>query len=82
MGRSLLIYKGQHTPLEYLSIYRDRDGIEKAFRTLKTDMDILPIRIRNELTIRGMLSTSLMNRYSLERMLLELKKPHVVEDSG
>ena len=36
-------------------INRNRDSIEKAFRILKTDMDIFPMRVRKELTIRGML---------------------------
>ena len=30
--------------------------------------------------IRGMISSDLMKRYSLEKMLLELEKLHVVED--
>ena len=100
MGRFLLVYNGEYTPLECLSIYRNRDNIEKAFRMLKTDMDIFPMRVRKESTIRGMLfiffisliirtalmrgmiSSGLMNRYSLEKMLLELEKLHVVEDAN
>ena len=55
MGRFLLVYSGGYTPLECLSIYRNRDNIEKAFRMLKTDLDIFPMRIRKESTTRGML---------------------------
>ena len=40
IGRSLLMYNGEYTPLECLSIYHNRDRIEKPFRTLKTDLDI------------------------------------------
>ena len=100
MGRFLLVYNGEYTPLECLSIYRNRDSIEKAFRMLKTDMDIFPMRVRKESTIRGMLfvffisliirtalmrgmvSSGLMKKYSLEKMLLELEKLHVVEDAN
>ncbi len=32
--------------------------------------------------MRGMVSSGLMNRYSLEKMLLELEKLHVVEDAN
>ena len=98
MGRFLLVHNGEYTPLECLSIYRNRDSIEKTFRVLKADMDIFPMRIRKESTIRGMLfiffisliirtglmrgmnSSGLMRKYSLERMILELEKLHVVED--
>jgi transposase len=46
------------------------DSIEKAFLTLKTDMDIFPIRVRKDTTIRGILFTffiSLIIRISLIR---------------
>ena len=100
MGRFLLVYSGDYTPLECLSIYRDRDSIEKAFRTLKTDLDIFPMRVRKESTIRGtifvfflsliirnalmggIIASGLMKKYSLERMLLELEKLHVIEDQN
>jgi transposase len=100
MGRFLLVYNGEYTPLECLSIYRNRDSIEKAFRMLKTDLDIFPMRVRKESTIRGMLfiffisliirtalmmgmiSSGLIKKYSLERMILELEKLHVVEDAN
>ena len=100
MGKFLLVYRGDYTPLECLSIYRNRDSIEKAFRTLKTDLDIFPMRVRKESTIRGMLfiffisliirtalmrgmiSSGLMKKYSLERILLELEKLHVIEDQN
>ena len=100
MGRFLLVYNGENTPLECLSIYRNRDSIEKVFRILKTDIDIFPMRVRKESTIRGMLfiffisliirtalmrgmiSSGLMKKYSLEKMILELEKMHVVEDAS
>ena len=100
MGRFLLVYNGEYTPLECLSIYRNRDSIEKAFRMLKTDLDIFPMRVRKESTIRGMLfiffisliirtalmmgmiSSGLIKKYSLESMILELEKLHVVEDAN
>ena len=100
MGRFLLVYNGEYKPLECLSLYRNRDSIEKAFRMLKTDIDIFPMRVRKESTIRGilfiffisltirsaltmgMISSGLMRKYSLEKMILELEKLHVVEDAG
>ena len=94
------MYSGDYTPLERLSIYRDRDSMKKAFRTLKTDLDIFRMRVRKESTIkrmlfiffisliirtalmRGMIASGLMRKYSLEGMLLELEKLHVVEDAS
>jgi hypothetical protein len=42
-------------------------------------MFFLSLIIRNAL-MRGMISSGLMKKYSLERMLLELEKLHVIED--
>ena len=73
MGKFLLVYRGDYTPLECLSIYRNRDSIEKAFRTLKTDLDIFPMRVRKESTIRGMLFVfflSLIIRTALMRGMI------------
>ena len=85
---------------ECLSIYRQRDAIEKAFSSLKTDMDIFPLRNQKEPTIRGILfvffisliirsallrgmeSSGLSEKYSLERTILELEKLHVMEDQN
>ena len=96
MGRFLLGYKGEYFLLECLSFYRQRDTIEKAFRALKTDLDILPLRDPKETTIRkilfiffvplitrpvllmGMQSSPLNEKYSVERMLLELEKLHMI----
>ena len=51
MGKFLLVHCGDYSPLECQSIYRDRDSIEKAFRTLKTDLDLFPLK-KKESTIR------------------------------
>ena len=98
MGRFLLVYMGDYSGSECLSIYKQRDAIEKAFRSLKTDLDIFPLRNHKEPTIRGILfvffisliirsallremeSSGLLEKYSLERKILELEKIHMSED--
>lgn len=100
MGRFLLVYRGEYSPSECLSIYRQRDTIEKAFRVLKADLDVFPLRDHKEPTIRGtmfvffvsliirsallrgMQSSHLNEKYSVERMLLELEKLHMIEDQN
>ena len=100
MGRFLLVYRGEYSALECLSLYRQRDAIEKAFRVLKTDLDLFPLRDHKEPTIRGtmfvfflsliirtallrgMQSSRLNEKYSIERMLLELEKLHMMEDQN
>ena len=98
MGRFLLVFRGPYSAMECLSAYRQRDVIEKAFRVLKTDLDVFPLGDHKETTIRGtvfvfflstiirsvlirgMESSKLNEKYSLERMFLELEKLHMIED--
>jgi len=98
MGRFLLLYNGEYSASEVLSMYRQRDAIEKAFRMLKTDLDVFPMRDHSENTLRGsmfvfflsllirsailrgMQSTKLIEKYSVEKMFLELEKLHMIED--
>lgn len=100
MGRFLLVFRGDYPPSECLSIYRQRDAIEKVFRVMKTDMDIFPLRDHKESTIRGVLfvffisliirsallrgmqSSHLNEKYSVEKMFLELEKLHMLEDQN
>ena len=73
MGKFLLVYSGDYSPLECLSIYRDRDSIEKAFRTLKTDLDIFPTRKMKESIILGTVFVfflSLIIRNALMRRMI------------
>ena len=65
----LLVHCGDYSPLECLSIYRDRDSTEKAFRTLKTNLDLFPLK-KKESNIREtifMFFLSLIIRKALMR---------------
>ena len=72
MGRFMLVYSGEYSPIECLDLYRDKDRVEKAFEILKSDLDIFPLRERKPSTIRGLifiLFISLIVRLSLRRMM-------------
>ncbi|MCW6169543.1 MAG: hypothetical protein LVQ96_05505 [Thermoplasmatales archaeon] len=46
---------GDYTPLECLSIYRNRYGIRKAFRELTADLGTFPMRTHKETILRELL---------------------------
>ena len=74
MGRLMLVYRGEYSPIECLDLYRDKDRVEKAFEILKTDLDIFPLRERKPSTVRGLvfiLFISLIVRLAMRRMLAE-----------
>lgn len=92
MGKYILFYSGDFDWLTCISLYRERDEIEKAFKVLKNEIDLLPMNTHSERTTRGfifiafislIIRTRLMNRmresglldkYSVELLLLQLDK--------
>ena len=83
-GKFMIVYHGKYTAMECLSTYRERDAIEKAFESLKTDMEIFPLRVRNESTLKGLVLVffiSLIIRSSLVKRMNDsgLSKKYSVE---
>ena len=78
--------------MKCLSMYRERDEIEKSFKALKNEIDILPLNTHSEKTTRGfifiaflsliirsrlinmMREAKLLDKYSVELLLLQLEK--------
>ena len=92
MGKYILFYSGDFDWLKCLSLYRERDEIEKSFKALKNEIDILPLNTHSEKTTRGfifiaflsliirtrlinmMREAKLLDKYSVELLLLQLEK--------
>jgi transposase len=92
MGKYILFYSGDFDGMECLTLYRERDEIEKSFKALKSEIDILPLNTHGDETAQGfifiaflslIIRTRLMNRmreaklldkYSVELLLLQLEK--------
>jgi len=92
MGKYILFYSGDFDWMTCLTLYRERDEIEKSFKELKNEIDILPLNTHGEKTTRGfifvaflsliirtklmnkMREVGLLNKYSVELLLLQLDK--------
>jgi len=92
MGKYVLFYSGDFDWMKCLSLYRERDEIEKSFKALKNEIDILPLNTHSEKTTRGfifiaflsliirtrlitmMRAAGLLDKYSVELLLLQLEK--------
>ena len=78
--------------MKCLSLYRECDEIEKSFKALKNEIDVLPLNTDTEKTTRGfifiaflsliirtrlinrMREAELLDKYSVELLLLQLEK--------
>jgi transposase len=76
MGKYILFYSGDFDWMECLSIYRERDEVEKSFKALKNEIDILPLNTHSEKTTKGFIFIaflSLIIRTRLMNMMREAK---------
>ena len=53
MGKFLLFYKGERDWTECLTVYRERDVIEKGFKSMKNDIQSLPLNTQRDPAIKG-----------------------------
>jgi transposase len=76
MGKYILFYSGDFDWMKCLSLYREREEIEKSFKALKNEIDILPLNTHSEKTMRGFIFIaflSLIIRTRLMNMMREAK---------
>jgi transposase len=74
MGRFILLYSGEMDWLTCLTLYRQRDAIEKCYEVMKNDLKALPLHLRTEETLRGHLFITflaLVLRMRLQMMMKE-----------
>lgn len=84
MGKYILLYRGEFSWMECLSLYRSRDVVEKGFDVLKNDIDLMPANLRTNSSLRGYLFIAflaLILRMKLMRMMsdAQLNKSYSVE---
>ncbi len=84
MGKFILLYRGNYSWNECLSLYRSKDIVEKGFDILKNDIELLPMNIRTDNSLKGYLFVvfiALILRMRLMRLMTnaELHKRYSVE---
>lgn len=83
-----------------LSLYRERDEVEKKFDDLKNELEVMPLRVQKMETLQGVLfifflslvlralllrrarNAKLLEKSSIEEILLELAKIRAVKVGG
>ena len=84
MGKFILLYRGEFSWTECLSLYRSKDVVEKGFDVLKNDIELTPTNPRTDNSLRGCLFVAflaLILRMKLTRLMVnaELNKRYSVE---
>jgi transposase len=69
MGKYILFYSGNFDWMECLSLYRERDEIEKSFKALKNEIDVLPLNTHSEKTTRGFIFIAFLGLIIRSRLM-------------
>jgi transposase len=76
MGKFILLYRGNFEWDKCLSLYRSKDLVEKSFDFLKNDIEIMPMNMMSESTLRGYLFVCFL------ALILKMRLLHMIRDSG
>ena len=76
MGKFILLYRGDFSWMECLSLYRSKDIVEKGFDVLKNDIDLMPSNLRTDSSLRGYLFIAFI------ALILRMKLMKMMNDAG
>lgn len=79
MGKFLLLYEGSFDWIECLTTYRGKDLIEKGFDTLKNDLELLPLNVQKENTLKGALLINFLALIIRMRLMKQMQEHQLIE---
>ena len=74
MGKFILLYRGEFSWVECLSLYRSKDVVEKGFDVSKNGIELMPANLRTNSILRGYLFIAfiaLFLRIKLMRLIID-----------
>jgi len=79
MGKYILFYSGNFDWLKCLSLYREREEIEKSFKALKNEIDILPLNTHSEKTTRGFIFIAFLSLIIRSRLMNMMQEAELLD---
>jgi transposase len=79
MGQFMLFHSGQADWITCLSLYRERDCIEKEIKGLKNELAVLPLNTHSENTTRGYLFVAFLSLILRSKLLKMIKDSDILK---
>ena len=80
MGKQIILTQSALDWQECLMVYRERDTVEKAFRMMKQDLQVLPLNAKKETSMRGFLFVTFIGLILRMQLLKKMKETGLLED--
>jgi transposase len=79
MGKYILLYSGDFDWMTCLALYRERDQIEKSFKALKNEIDILPLNTHGEKTTKGFIFVAFLSLIIRTRLMNKMREAKLLD---
>jgi transposase len=80
MGKFFLFYNGERDWMECLTTYRERDIVEKGFKTMKNDIQSLPLNTNKDSTTKGFIFICFIGLIIRMRLLNIMREAKIIEE--
>jgi len=80
MGKFFLFYYGERDWMECLTVYRERDIVEKGFKIMKNDIQSLPLSTNKYSTTKGFIFICFIGLIIRMKLLSLMRETTIIED--
>jgi transposase len=80
MGKFFLFYYGERDWMECLTVYRERDIVEKGFKIMKNDIQSLPLNTNKDSTTKGFIFICFIGLIIRMKLLSLMRETTIIED--
>ena len=80
MGKFFLFYYGERDWMECLTVYRERDIVEKGFKIMKNDIQSLPLNTSKDSTTKGFIFVCFIGLILRMKLLSMMRETKIIED--
>ena len=81
-GKTILISSTKRSWDEVLSLYRERDEVEKKFDDLKNELEVMPLRVQKLATLQGLLFIFFLSLILRAMLLRRARNAKLLEKSS
>jgi transposase len=79
IGKYIIFYSGDFDEMKCLSLYRERDEIEKSFKALKSEIDILPLNTHSDKITRGFIFIAFLSLIIRTRLMNMMRDAEILD---